>query len=81
MNNNSNDLEIYLAAKNDEELVKIIAKEYTESGIPMDKLTEAGMIGICKAHENYDEEHGFNFNAYAIWWIRQQIKQTLIAKD
>ena len=80
MKNNTKDLEKYFAAKNDEELVSFIVEEYAEADLPKNKLIEAGMNGIAKAHEKYNKECGFNFNAYAIWWIRQHIKQTIDEK-
>lgn len=73
-----NDFETYLAAKSDEELVSIIAEEYANSELSMDELIEAGMDGIAKAHDLYDNKnHDFSFNAYAVWWIRQRILQAI----
>ena len=41
----------------------------------MDELIAAGMEGVAKAHEHYDESRGFMFQAYAVWWIRQAMRQ------
>ena len=73
----TNDFEKYLAAKSDKELVSIVAEEYTDSGLSRDELVEAGMDGIAKAHEKYDTKQGYSFNAYAVWWVRQRILQSI----
>lgn len=67
----------YLDAKNDEELVSIIAEEYAAQGLTHEELMQAGHDGIAKAHEKYEEKNDFSFNAYAVWWIRQRILQAL----
>ena len=65
----------YLAAKSDQELVALIAEEMKDEGRTMDELMAAGMEGVAKAHEHYDESRGFMFQAYAVWWIRQTMRQ------
>ena len=65
----------YLAAKSDQELVVLIAEEMKDEGRTMDELMAAGMEGVAKAHEHYDESRGFMFQAYAVWWIRQAMCQ------
>ena len=65
----------YLAAKSDQELVALIAEEMKDEGRTMDELMAAGMEGVAKAHEHYDESRGFMFQAYAVWWIRQAMRQ------
>jgi RNA polymerase primary sigma factor len=75
------DLDKFLVAKSDEELVSIIAEEYADSGLSKDELVKAGMDGIAKAREHYDETKGFSFNAYAVWWVRQRIIQDINEKE
>lgn len=81
MSNNTKDLENCLTAKTDEELVSIVAEEYAGRGLSKEELTKAGMEGIAKAREKYDEKKDFSFNAYAIWWVRQQIIQAICEKE
>lgn len=78
--NNTKDLEKYLTAKGDEELVGIVVEEYVNKGLSKEKLTEAGKDGIVKAREKYDKSQGFSFNAYAVWWVRQTIIQAIEEK-
>ena len=62
-------------------LVSIVAEEYADSRLSKDELAKAGMDGIANAQEKYDKENGFSFNAYAVWWVRQRIIQTINEKD
>ena len=80
-NNNISDFEKCLAAKNDMELISIVADEYANRGLSRDELIEAGMDGIAKARKHYDEEQGFSFNAYAVWWVRQRMLQAIHEKE
>ena len=70
-----------LNAKSDDELVGMIAEEYADKGLSKNELVKAGMDGIAKAHKKYDEKQGFSFYAYAVWWVRQRILQTINEKD
>ena len=54
----SDDMKKCLNAKSDEELVSMIAEEYADKGLSKDELMGAGMDGIAKAHEKYDEKQG-----------------------
>jgi RNA polymerase primary sigma factor len=54
-----------------------VAKEYQNRGVPLADLISAGNIGLITAAERFDEEKGFKFISYAVWWIRQGILQTL----
>jgi RNA polymerase primary sigma factor len=54
-----------------------VAKEYQNRGVPLADLVSAGNMGLITAAERFDENKGFKFISYAVWWIRQAILQTL----
>lgn len=57
--------------------VRHIAKEYVSVFHPLDELIVEGNIGLEAAIYRSDMTRGFKFIAYAVWWIRQSILQTL----
>jgi RNA polymerase primary sigma factor len=54
-----------------------VAKQYVNQGVPLNDLISEGNIGLIKAAKRFDEERGYKFISYAIWWIRQAILQAL----
>ena len=54
-----------------------VAREYQNRGVPLADLISAGNMGLITAAERFDENKGFKFISYAVWWIRQAILQTL----
>jgi RNA polymerase primary sigma factor len=54
-----------------------IAKEYSHLGRSMNELISDGNMGLMEAARRFDENRGFKFITYAVWWIRQSIRRGL----
>ena len=54
-----------------------VAKQYQGQGFSLPDLISEGNLGLIKAAGRFDETRGFKFISYAVWWIRQQILQSL----
>jgi len=54
-----------------------VAKQYSNQGLSLEDLINDGNLGLIKAAHRFDEERGFKFISYAVWWIRQAMLQSL----
>lgn len=54
-----------------------IAKEYQGQGLSLSDLINDGNEGLIKAATKFDRDKGCKFISYAVWWIRQSIRESL----
>ena len=59
-------------------LVVNIAKKFSGPGMTLGDLIEEGNLGLLRAVDSFDPEHGVRFCTYASWWIKQSIKRSLL---
>lgn len=58
-----------------------VARKYKGKGLPMSELISEGNIGLLKAIDRFDEAKDVRFITYAIWWIKQSIREALRKRE
>ncbi|HDS84099.1 MAG TPA: RNA polymerase sigma factor RpoD/SigA [Phycisphaerales bacterium] len=59
-------------------LVVNIAKKYSGRGMSLGDLIEEGNLGLMRAVDTFDPDHGVRFSTYSAWWIKQAIKRAIL---
>jgi RNA polymerase primary sigma factor len=54
-----------------------IAKKFQNRGVALEDLVNEGNIGLLRALEKFDETRGVKFISYAVWWVRQAVRQAV----
>ncbi|MCE5184813.1 MAG: RNA polymerase sigma factor RpoD/SigA, partial [Planctomycetaceae bacterium] len=60
-------------------LVVNIAKKFSGRGMTLGDLIEEGNLGLMRAVDTFDPEHGVRFSTYSSWWIKQAIKRAILS--
>lgn len=58
-------------------LAEHIARQFVDSGEPLEDLVQYALIGLIKAIEGYDPERGVEFTTYAWYQIRGEVSHYL----
>ena len=59
-------------------LVVNIAKRFSGRGMTLGDLIEEGNLGLLRAVDTFDPDHGVRFSTYSSWWIKQSIKRSIL---
>lgn len=59
-------------------LVVNIAKKFSGRGMTLGDLIEEGNLGLLRAVDTFDPDHGVRFSTYSSWWIKQSIKRSIL---
>jgi RNA polymerase primary sigma factor len=54
-----------------------LAREYRNSGSPIEDLISEGNLGLMEAAKRFDPARGVRFSSYAAWWIRKYMVAAL----
>jgi RNA polymerase primary sigma factor len=62
-------------------LVVNIAKKFSGRGLTLGDLIEEGNLGLMRAVDTFDPEHGVRFSTYSAWWVKQSIKRAILSNS
>lgn len=62
-------------------LVVNIAKKFSGHGLTLGDLIEEGNLGLMRAVDTFDPEHGVRFSTYSAWWVKQSIKRAILCNS
>jgi len=62
-------------------LVVNIAKKFSGRGMTLGDLIEEGNLGLMRAVDTFDPDHGVRFSTYSAWWIKQSIKRAILSNS
>ena len=62
-------------------LVVNIAKKFSGRGLTLGDLIEEGNLGLLRAVDTFDPDHGVRFSTYSAWWIKQAIKRAILSNS
>lgn len=54
-----------------------VAKQFQNQGLTFEDLISEGNIGLVKSVDKFELDKGFKFISYAVWWIRQNIMESI----
>lgn len=60
--------------------VRCVAQKYVSPNFTLEELMVEGKKGLEAAITKFDETQGFKFISYAVWWIRQSIRNYVLEK-
>lgn len=60
-------------------LVVKVAISFKGYGLPITEVIQEGNIGLIQAISRFEPERGFRLSTYAMWWIRAQIQEYILA--
>ena len=66
-----------LVLSNMRAVIKISA-EFSNQHVPFADLVQEGTMGLLRAVDRFDPDHGTRFLSYAAWWIRAYIRDYLL---
>lgn len=62
-------------------LVISIAREFSQTSVPLPDLIQEGNIGLMRAVDKFDYRRQLKFSTYAVWWIRQAMYRAVYAQS